>query len=217
MSSKHDALGKNYRARKTNAGPDFFPTYHSHTRLLMDVTRYSIKDGIFLEPCAGAGDISKIIREYHPNSEIRQYDIEPRADGVIKADFLTMDIEEDSVDYVVMNPPFTAFMEFLERCTHWAKKAIYVLAPLDYLHGVERNKRLFRIGLNYFCLTRVYVFVRRPLFGVQYHPAGPAPTGATSFAWFHFNYGAMAPPTISWLDNEKCMGVPWESEQLVMI
>ena len=81
MSAKHKSLGKNYRARKPR-GPqnlkeannpelinkhDYFPTYHSCTRRLLDAwqPRTYSKDKInILEPCAGAGDITKVLHEY---------------------------------------------------------------------------------------------------------------------------------------------------------
>ena len=109
-------------------------------------------------------------------------------------------------------------MEFLKKSTLCATKTISFLWPLDYLHGVERFEKIYDNGINNFFLKTVFVFVRRLLFDIRYRPDGLIPTGATSFAWFHFcyklNYGQPKCPQIEWLHNNEHMGVPTEREQI---
>ena len=57
-----------------------------------------------MEPCAGAGDISKILREYEYNNII-EYDLVPRREGIKQLDFLESKIN-DKVDTIITNPPF---------------------------------------------------------------------------------------------------------------
>ena len=53
-----------------------------------------------LEPSAGTGSFSNNI------SNCEAYDLEPKADGVIQADFLLLDIEYKKGRLVIGNPPF---------------------------------------------------------------------------------------------------------------
>lgn len=218
MSSKYKSKGKNYRSKDYNKEKDnstlFFPTYHSLTRLYLPEIDIHKKDSI-LEPCAGAGDITKVLREFGYNN-ITQCDINPQKDDIIKQDFIKDYSEKDKVDHIITNPPFKLSMEFMQKASKVATRSISFLWPLDYLHGVERFEKIYEIGINGFFLKTCYVFVRRPLFDKKYHPAGPMPTGATSFAWFYFVHGngwLVSLPAIKWIHNNAEMGVPWEAEQ----
>lgn len=226
MSVKYKELGKNYRAKKQdtiiNNKDDYFPTYHALTRLLLD--NISIKETTVLEPCAGAGDISKIVREYYPEIKIDQCDINPKANYIVKCNFLTEEFEniygkDYQVDNVISNFPFNLFQEFLEKCTRICKDQIFVIAPLDYLHGVERFEKIFYKGCNGFSLNCCWVLVRRPLFDSKWRADGLMPTGATSFCWYQFSkykQGGLIPiPVIKWLHNNEQMGTPTEVDQIL--
>ena len=218
VSAKHKAIGRNYRAKSQdtidNNAENFFPTYHALTRLLLDNIELD-KDKTILEPCAGAGDITKVLHEYGYN-HVYEMDINPIKENILKHDFLKFKPKTWGFHYVITNPPFKLFNEFLKKSCEVATESIYMIAPLDYLHGVERHKTFYENGCNGFRLKTCYAFVRRPLFGAQYHPAGLMPTGATSFAWFHFENGYNGDPAIKWLHNNSCMGQPTEAEQILM-
>jgi len=216
MSSKHKSLGKNYRAidkKKENENPDlFFPTYHALTRLLLDNLKFN-KNDRFLEPCAGAGDITKILREYNYNT-ICEIDIKPRRKGILKCDFL-----KDyclKTDNIVTNPPFKLSVEFFKKSCEIAIKNICMIWPLDYLHGVERYDVIYENGCNGFYLKTCYVLVRRPLFDAKWRPDGLMPTGATSFAWFHFQKNYNGDMVIKHLHNNAEMGTPTPIDQIMM-
>jgi hypothetical protein len=213
MSEKYKSKGKNYRARNKNDHDDFFPTYHALTRILLDNLVFNTEDK-FLEPCAGSGDITKVLREYKYN-HILQCDIEPRCPVVRELDFIkdySQYVSRELIDHIITNPPFKKALEFMTACSFVAGRTITMLWPLDYLHGIERYKAIYRKGINGFQLEVVFPFVRRPLFGAEYDPAGKIPTGATSFAWFHFvkvpEGNALPRPVIEWLHNELEMGRP---------
>lgn len=215
MSAKHKAKGKNYRARDDKKGKenpdDFFPTYHALTKVLLDALQFD-QNTHFLEPCAGAGDITKIIRQYYPAAKISEYDLNPRRDGVIARDFLKND--PIKCDSIITNPPFNMAMDFFKQSTLCADRDIVMLWPLDYLHGSERQDVIYDMGYNNFYLKTVYVFERRPLFDARFRPDGQIPTGATSFAWFYFKKYNALPPEIKWLIVKPYMGVPTEKEQI---
>lgn len=216
MSIKHKKLGKNYRARNNNDHDDFFPTYHALTRHLLDNKEFDKKD-TFLEPCAGAGDITKVLKEYGYEIVI-EMDINPRHPDIIKEDFINGNYDLTKIDNIVTNPPFKMSVEFFKKSCEIATKNICMIWPLDYLHGVERYSEMYENGCNGFCLKTCYVFVRRPLFDSKFRPDGPMPTGATSFAWFHFvkMRCGQHTPQIKWLHNNDDMGVPIGVDQVMM-
>lgn len=221
MSAKHKELGKNYRERKDEAPEhDFFPTYHSCTRRLLEVFTPA-KTKTILEPCAGAGDIL-IVLQNAGYDNLLGCDIEPRMDVVKELDFLdkkerTQWLKGQDPDIIITNPPFKLSIEFFKACADVAKEQFALLWPLDYLHGVERYETIYKNSYNGFVLDTVFVFVRRPMFGSQYNPAGLCATGATSFAWFLFNKGDLPfLPSIKWIDNADDMGKPWHADQLRM-
>ena len=223
MSNRHDATGKNYRARKSEEKDnknkdDYFPTYHGLTRILLDEYKFS-KGDCFLEPCAGAGDITKIIKEYYPDDTVLEIDINPRREGIINADFL--DEKDDRYCYytlhnIITNPPFNLADKFFIRATEIATKNIFFILPLDYLHGIGRFKMVYESGCNGFKLKTCYPFVRRPFFNAKWRPDGPIPTGAQSFAWFHFAKRVQGHPTIQWMHNEDMMGTPIDAAQIMI-
>jgi hypothetical protein len=208
MSAKHKSKGKNYRARNDNDHDDFFPTYHALTRLYLEKVKFN-KDDLILEPCAGNGDITKVLREFGHNP--LQSDINPRNKEIKKLDFLKS--SNFPVNHIITNPPFKLSIEFMQKSSEVATDSISFIWPLDYLHGVDRYEKIYDNGINGFFLDTVFPFVRRPLFGKQYHPAGPMPTGATSFAWFLFKHKYKKDPKIVWLHNNNEMGVPWDADE----
>jgi len=211
MSKKYKNKGKNFRARNKNNHDDYFPTYHALTRLYLDNIVFDTNDS-FLEPCAGSGDITKILREYNYN-DIMQCDIKPRNNEIIKQDFLKEYPTNCKVDHIVTNPPFKLSVEFMDKCSKVSEKTISLLMPLGYLHGVDRYAKWYKEGINNFHLNICFPFVRRPLFGAQYDPSGLIPTGATSFAWFYFTKELIKDTKIKWIHNQEVMGKPRLIEQ----
>lgn len=192
---------------------DFFPTYHALTRLLLEKIKFR-EDTKFMEPCAGAGDIVKVLNEFG-YSDIRQFDIKPRHSDILKLDFIN---DRDDVydklrilgwpDVTITNPPFKLALEFLLQCFELTRMSVFFILPLDYLHGSERYDVLYKNGYKQWRLKTVYAFERRPLFGAQYNPAHKIPTGATSFAWFEFENGHKGSPWIEWIKVKEFMGKP---------
>lgn len=75
--------------------------------------------GSILEPAAGEGHISKVLREHYPNSQIISTDLVQRDDrfgcGIVGGvDFLTENYPE-KFNNVITNPPFSLAKEFAEK------------------------------------------------------------------------------------------------------
>lgn len=194
-------MGGAYRSKTTLTGNNYFPTYHSLTRLLMEKVDIEYNPDI-LEPSAGAGDISKIVKEFFPCSKLTELDIEPRREGILEKDFFDYTIEHD---YIISNPPYNIFMAWYKHAVTLFRKKMWLLLPLDYLHGIERYDEMY---LNESLLKTVHIFVRRPLFSSEWRADGKIPTGATTFAFFEFDKSNKDIPNFKWLDNRFCMGKP---------
>lgn len=86
-------------------------------------------DELFLEPSAGGGSFSKLLKN------VEAYDIKPEADGIIEADFLKLTLTKN--DYITIgNPPFgsrcSLAIEFFEKCARHSK-AIAFVVPVTFL------------------------------------------------------------------------------------
>ena len=72
------------------------------------ISKYDIKDKKFLEPSAGNGSFSNQLN-------CIAYDIEPEREGIIKQDYLKLDLEYKKGRCIIGNPPFG-------RCLNLAQK-----------------------------------------------------------------------------------------------
>ena len=64
-------------------------------------------DGLFIEPSAGEGVFIDSLVEFGVSREnIIGFDIDPKREDIIKADFLSLSSQTDSFDIAIGNPPF---------------------------------------------------------------------------------------------------------------
>ena len=214
-----DITGKDFMSRNENDHNDYFPTYHSLIKVYLDTVIFPKKD-LFMEPAAGAGDITKILNEYGYKNII-QSDIFPRNKEIIKLDFIK-GIFNKKVDHVITNPPFKLSIEFMKKSSEVCKKTISFLWPIDYLSGKDRYNKIYKEGINDFYLDTIHIFSRKPLFDKKYSASGKMPSGAKSFAWFLFKRRKkflwfkrkIKEPRIIHIDINKYMGKPRLREQL---
>merc|ERR1711967_191709 len=84
-----------------------FYTKNSTAKLCVELWRDKIKvskKDIVIEPSAGNGSFSSIIKDSFQN--FKAYDIEPECTSIIKQDFLELDLEKfDKPIHFVGNPP----------------------------------------------------------------------------------------------------------------
>lgn len=162
---------------------DFYPTPESSTRNflskhILHTNRYDV-----LEPCAGNGSISKIVKELYPMIDLDQIEIreEERKNlqqygNVFIEDFLTF-VPTKSYDVIITNPPFSLAQEFLEKCFEIADEntEIIMLLRLAFLESQKRHKFWQKYPVN-----QLYILSERPSF------TGKG-TDATAYAWFVWN------------------------------
>ncbi len=142
--------------------------------------------GSILEPEAGEGHISKVLREHYPNSQIISTDLVQRDDrfgcGIVGGvDFLTENYPE-KFNNVITNPPFSLAKEFAEKALEVSTGKVILFAKIQFLEGRQRK--------DFFAThppKAVYVFSKRvnPLRnGLEVDENGKPWSSTMCFAWF---------------------------------
>ena len=86
-------------------------------------------DDIIVEPSAGSGAFLGVLSDMHPN--VIAFDIQPEGEGILKRDFLTVDLSPDSRYHFVGNPPFgrqsSLAKKFIKRSCQYGQSVSFVL------------------------------------------------------------------------------------------
>ena len=139
--------------------------------------------GSILEPAAGEGHISKVLREHYPNSQIISTDLVQRDDrfgcGIV-----------GGVD-------FSLAKEFAEKALEVSTGKVILFAKIQFLEGRQRK--------DFFAThppKAVYVFSKRvnPLRnGLEVDENGKPWSSTMCFAWFVWEHGYTGEPCIRWI------------------
>ena len=175
---------------KRRAG-DFYQTPPSMVRQFLDVL--PIVSFPVLEPARGEGAIEAVLRTKYPHKEVEAYDIN---DGT---DFL---IENRKFPEIITNPPFSLSIEFILKCKEVAISRFSLLMPIDYLHGIERYRRVFSVR-DRWRLAWVHVFTRRSMMTDKIRSDERYETGMITWAWYTWLPFGSDDPRIQWIDNDK--------------
>lgn len=115
---------KIYR-EKGGSSTEFYPSGEV-TRILLSGIMPD-KRMVLLDPCAGACGLTIDERLY--NYKYYNFDLDPKASNVKKADFLKDKLElEEPIDAVVMNPPFGQLDEFVSKAFEYSPH-LYLVGP----------------------------------------------------------------------------------------
>ena len=177
---------------------DFYATPRDATEAILKKVELS---GSILEPAAGQGHISEVLKEYYPNNEIISTDLVQREDrfgipiqgGV---DFLTYEFNR-KFDNIITNPPFSLAQEFVERSLELSNDKVIMFAKIQLLESDKRKAMFENSPLKY-----VYVFSRRvnPLRnGEELDEKGKPWASTMCFAWFVWEHNYEGEPIIRWL------------------
>lgn len=177
---------------------DFYATPISATEAILNEIDL---EGSILEPSAGQGHISAVLKKYYPYNEIISTDLVQREErfgipiqGGI--DFLTHDFNR-KFDNVITNPPFNLAQEFIERALELSNDKVIMFAKIQLLEGSKRRAMFDNTPLKY-----VYVFTKRvnPLRnGEELDEKGKPWASTMCFAWFVWEHDYEGEPIIRWL------------------
>ena len=177
---------------------DFYATPRNAIEAILNEVKLN---GSILEPAAGQGHISKVLKEYYPYSEIVSTDLIQREEkfgipiqgGV---DFLTHEFNR-KFDNVITNPPFNLAQEFIEKALQLSNDKVIMFAKIQLLEGNKRRELFDNTPLKY-----VYVFSKRvnPLRnGEELDENGKPWSSTMCFAWFVWEHDYEGEPIIRWL------------------
>jgi len=134
-----------------------------------------------VEPCAGHGAISRVIKDYYSSCELIQYELTrnkklQKYGDVTFGDFFNNAIADDTVDYVITNPPFTLSQEFITSCRYLYPNAeIIKLLPFSFLGSAKRHDWWVDNTPN-----KHSVLSDRPSF------TNDGKTDSSVYAWYHW-------------------------------
>ena len=198
--------GKNFSGNNVTGKrkeSDFYETPYSMTRKFLQA--YPLPQHFnILEPACGNKAIVKVLEEAGYGGE--------RATGFLRYSDLSQGInfltwEYSTVDWVITNPPFSIFQEWVKKCKEVSRVGFSLLLPLSYLHGQKRyDEKIFRDPT--FPLTRIYVFTRYPMLGEPLRDDGKYNTGMMAYMWGVWEKATAPtkfapPPRVYWIDNNE--------------
>lgn len=124
----------------------------------------------FLEPSAGEGVFSNYLAS--SGLDVIAIDIEPKGEDIIKADFLTYDLEYKEGRFIIGNPPYGARLnlaqKFYKRAIELGDYIAFILPisqlnntqflyEFDLVHSEDLGKLVFSNKKKVHCCLNVYV------------------------------------------------------------
>ena len=152
------------------------------------LNHYGTISGSILEPSAGSGSFSKVIRErqsfnyWLTSMELRPEErdnLEKYSNEVIIGDFLSHEFKYDEFDCIIGNPPYSLAIEFLEKCFSICSPTnttIIMLLRTAFLESKKRYNFWQKHPVN-----DLYVLSERPSF------LNNGKSDATSYSFFVWN------------------------------
>ena len=121
---------------------NFFPTPPWATRALF-VHVIGTRHGLAWDPCCGAGDMVRPMREYC--RPVYASDVHDYGYPAVQHDFLMPFLPENfaAADLICMNPPFRLAEPFIERGLEIANELVAVLVRTTFIEGMGRYEHLF--------------------------------------------------------------------------
>lgn len=175
---------------------DNFPTPPWATRALIEhvIGQERVRGQSVLEPACGEGYMSRVLGEYF--ATVRSFDIHSYGYGYVD-DFLSSSWDDNSVDWVITNPPFKAAEEFIGRGLRIARSGVAVLVRTVFIESVGRWERLFK---DRPCTTFAQFVERVPIVKGRVDPKA---TTATGYAWLVWDKEASEHSRIFWIPPSR--------------
>lgn len=207
----YNAYKKNNKER---AELDFYSTPTQEVTNILNKMQLKFDNQKILEPCAGAGHMLLGIKNYITQNNIQNVEIiatDVKNRGIIpqlndtfimsgdEYDFLSDNYPFDvnSVDYIIMNPPFSTIEPFTIRALEIARQGILMLGRLQFLEARGRYDNIFKD----YPPTQVYCYIDR----IKCYKNGDLTntgSSAQAYAWFYWDLMNHSKITIfDWIDR----------------
>ena len=175
---------------------DDFPTPRWCVHRLLECKELILPSGLWIEPCAGAGNIIRGVNEVRDDISWHANELNPvyeeallkfvRTPLVRIGDVLTFDIDH-SAKVIITNPPFCIAEDVLHRCMMVPGAVVVILQRLNWCAGPRSE--IFRQFK-----PSVFVLPQRPSFRDVYTTdpktgkTRMSSTDSIEYAWFVFDW-----------------------------
>lgn len=150
-----------------------------------------------LDPACGGGHMMKGIVDYFPRVNLAGTDIQDRTTSVINKlhetygikthygkeyDFLSDDYPVEKCEYVIMNPPFSIIIPFVQHALDIATRGVLMLGRLQFLETEGRYSKILKDNPP----TEVWVYVDR-IACYKNGDFSKTQNSAQAYAWFYWD------------------------------
>ena len=195
-------MGKDFFSRKSKN--DDFETPYSITHQLLENEKFFYGKTVD-EPACGNNSIVRILKKAFNPCNVFSSDINKGKDFLKQPSRI-------KPDYIITNPPYSLWDEFVKKAKEVAKEKFAFLGRIEFLTGIARyNDRLY--SDPEYPLTRILLFVRKVnlSFTEDYSALrkdGKYPAGMYHYAWFIFEkqknmLNGFNEPIIKMINNQK--------------
>jgi len=169
----------NRKIEKERPESDFYETPKSLTWELMKLNLFDYNKKIG-DLCCGKGAISNVLKEKFERLVCSDINIYKKDNGITSygLDFLT-EYENKSFDFLVMNPPFSMFDEFVLKAKEITREKFAFIGKTNFFGAYNRAKR--GIWKN---LSHVYIFNRQVDYRSPVRDDGLFHVGNLVTGWF---------------------------------
>ena len=185
---------KNHKEREAL---DYYATPPKEVTNILEVIGVDLKKATVLEPCCGGGHMVEGIYQYDHSAQITATDIMQRTNPFLtrdavgdnimyhygtKYDFLADDYPFDKADYVIMNPPFSVIIPFVQRSLEIADKGVLMLGRLKFVESQKRFTGIFKDNPP----TKIWAYVDR-IACYKNGDFSEKPSSIEAYAWFYWD------------------------------
>ena len=176
---------------------DYYATPPKEVTNILKTLNLNLNNATILEPCCGGGHMVEGIYQYDHNTKITATDIKKRTnyfltrdavgDNIMyyygdKYDYLSDEYPFNKTDYVIMNPPFSIIIPFVQRSLEIADKGVLMLGRLKFVESQKRYTEIFKDNPP----TKIWAYVDR----IACYKNGnfsEKPSSIEAYAWFYWD------------------------------
>ena len=202
---------KNHKEREAL---DYYATPPEEVTNILEVMNLDLAGADVLEPCCGGGHMVEGIYKYAPRANILATDIMQRTNPFLvrdavgdtimyhygtKYDYLSDDYPIEHADYVIMNPPFSVIIPFVQRSLEIADKGVLMLGRLKFVESQKRYTEIFKDNPP----TKIWAYVDR-IACYKNGDFSEKPSSIEAYAWFYWDKADTSKETkFDWIWSKK--------------
>lgn len=190
----YSGYDKNHKEREAL---DYYATPPEEVKNILEVLNLDLKGAEVLEPSCGGGHMVEGIYQYDRSALITATDIKQRTNYFItrdavgntimyhygeEYDYLSDDYPIEKADYVILNPPFSVIIPFVQRSLEIANKGVLMLGRLKFLESQKRYTEIFKDNPP----TKVFGYIDR-IACYKNGDFSKKPNSIEAYAWFYWD------------------------------